>query len=61
MCNKSSRGLQLILFQIAIQGCSHGELDKIYESVVESEKQTGKKVDLLICCGDFQVFECRMM
>ncbi|KAL5272134.1 hypothetical protein ACHWQZ_G000374 [Mnemiopsis leidyi] len=43
--------------RIAVQGCSHGELDNIYESIIESEKETGNKIDLLICCGDFQA--CR--
>ena len=47
--------------QIAVQGCSHGELDKIYDSVVQSESHTGKKVDLLICCGDFQVISCDVL
>jgi len=39
---------------IAVEGCAHGELDGIYASLAETEKRTGKKVDLLICCGDFQ-------
>ena len=36
--------------RIAVEGCTHGELDKIYETIAE----LGKRVDLLICCGDFQ-------
>src|SRR5947208_3240593 len=43
--------------RVAIVGCGHGELDKIYE-VVESlnaaEGPGGKLIDLLLCCGDFQ-------
>ena len=39
---------------IAIEGCAHGELEIIYNSIIESEKTTGKKIDLLLCCGDFQ-------
>ncbi|GAV02850.1 hypothetical protein RvY_13364 [Ramazzottius varieornatus] len=39
---------------IAVEGCCHGELDKIYETLAFIEKEHGKKVDLLICCGDFQ-------
>lgn len=39
---------------IAVEGCCHGELDLIYERLDAHEKQTGQKVDLLICCGDFQ-------
>lgn len=38
---------------IAVEGCCHGELDQIYESVMQSSK-TGPKVDLLLICGDFQ-------
>ena len=41
--------------QIAVEGCCHGELDKIYETVAELEKRDNIKVDLLLCCGDFQV------
>ncbi|CAL1544742.1 unnamed protein product, partial [Lymnaea stagnalis] len=40
--------------KIAVEGCCHGELDKIYESVAELEKQNGFKIDLLLICGDFQ-------
>ncbi|XP_008211009.1 lariat debranching enzyme [Nasonia vitripennis] len=40
--------------RIAIEGCAHGELESIYDAIIESEKVDGKKVDLLICCGDFQ-------
>ncbi|XP_053979133.1 lariat debranching enzyme [Hylaeus anthracinus] len=40
--------------RIAVEGCAHGELDIIYETIQEMEKADGKKIDLLICCGDFQ-------
>ncbi|KAL7050844.1 hypothetical protein ACKWTF_004244 [Chironomus riparius] len=39
---------------ICIEGCAHGDLDMIYEELRIYEEQTQKKVDLLICCGDFQ-------
>ena len=39
---------------IAVEGCAHGELDQIYSTVQTLEKQRNVKVDLLICCGDFQ-------
>ena len=39
---------------IAVEGCAHGELDQIYRSVENLANQRGVKVDLLICCGDFQ-------
>lgn len=45
--------------KIAVIGCSHGSLDDIYNSIIrcdsESEKVGGDKIDLMICCGDFQV------
>ncbi|GAB0100236.1 Lariat debranching enzyme [Sergentomyia squamirostris] len=40
--------------KIAVEGCAHGELEKIYDTLVHIEKEQGVKVDLLICCGDFQ-------
>ncbi|XP_029968182.1 lariat debranching enzyme isoform X2 [Salarias fasciatus] len=40
--------------KIAVEGCCHGELDKIYETIEFLEKKEGVKVDLLLCCGDFQ-------
>ena len=39
---------------IAVEGCAHGELEVIYNVILETEKNTGKKIDLLLCCGDFQ-------
>ena len=41
--------------RIAIEGCTHGELDATYETIAECENKDGRKVDLLLCCGDFQV------
>lgn len=40
--------------KIAVEGCAHGELDKIYECIITMQAREGIKVDLLICCGDFQ-------
>ena len=39
---------------IAVEGCAHGALDQIYEAISAEEARTQVKVDLLICCGDFQ-------
>jgi lariat debranching enzyme len=39
---------------IAVQGCCHGELDVIYNTIAETERSTQQKVDLLIICGDMQ-------
>jgi lariat debranching enzyme len=40
--------------RIAVEGCCHGELDKIYAALAHLERVEHVKVDLLICCGDFQ-------
>ncbi|XP_068184595.1 lariat debranching enzyme [Antennarius striatus] len=40
--------------KIAVEGCCHGELDKIYETITYLEKKEELKVELLLCCGDFQ-------
>ncbi|MBN3318638.1 DBR1 enzyme, partial [Atractosteus spatula] len=40
--------------KIAVEGCCHGELDKIYETIGYLERREGVTVDLLLCCGDFQ-------
>jgi lariat debranching enzyme len=44
------------IVRIAVAGCSHGEMDKIYATLAHLEETNGYKVDLLICCGDYQVF-----
>ena len=41
--------------QIAVEGCAHGELDQIYATIRHLEAVENVKIDLLICCGDFQV------
>ncbi|XP_049848881.1 lariat debranching enzyme A-like [Schistocerca gregaria] len=40
--------------KIAVEGCAHGELDAIYETLTYIMEKEGIKIDLLICCGDFQ-------
>jgi len=37
-----------------VEGCTHGELEKTYQTIQQIEEQDGNKVDLLLCCGDFQ-------
>ena len=40
---------------IAIEGCCHGQLEAIYTRLEQFEKDNnGRKIDLLLCCGDFQ-------
>jgi hypothetical protein len=45
--------------RVAIVGCTHGELDMLYRAIAACDAQAadGRRVDLLICCGDFQA--CR--
>ncbi len=44
---------------IVVEGCAHGELDAIYASIRRIEEVQGIRVDLLICCGDFQAIRGR--
>ncbi|ODV95296.1 hypothetical protein PACTADRAFT_85423 [Pachysolen tannophilus NRRL Y-2460] len=40
---------------IAIEGCCHGELDQIYNSLLDKASRINQALpDLLIICGDFQ-------
>ena len=45
--------------KIAVQGCGHGDLNKIYAKLAELEARDGIKADLLIVCGDFQAIRNR--
>ncbi|KAK9762068.1 lariat debranching enzyme, partial [Basidiobolus ranarum] len=40
--------------KVAIEGCCHGELDKIYATIEHLQEVEGVTVDLLLICGDFQ-------
>ncbi|KAL6637753.1 hypothetical protein ACP70R_025325 [Stipagrostis hirtigluma subsp. patula] len=40
--------------KIAVEGCMHGDLDKVYDTLRQLEETEGVKIDLLLCCGDFQ-------
>lgn len=40
--------------KIAVEGCAHGELEKIYDCIEILQAREGIEIDLLICCGDFQ-------
>ena len=39
---------------IAVEGCCHGELEKIYQTIEHIQNVKNRKIDVLICCGDFQ-------
>ncbi|PAA60786.1 hypothetical protein BOX15_Mlig001985g2 [Macrostomum lignano] len=40
--------------KVAVVGCLHGELDRVYATIRDLEAEGGFTVDLLLCCGDFQ-------
>ncbi len=42
------------MVRVAVEGCCHGDLDKIYATIEYAQKMEATKIDLLICCGDFQ-------
>eukprot|EP01133_Synstelium_polycarpum_P001369 gene1369-1572_t len=39
---------------IAIEGCCHGEIEVIYNTLTNLETKTNSKIDLLIICGDYE-------
>jgi len=48
------RVFRLIYPKVAIQGCSHGNLSTIYQTIAQYTSSTDNSVDLLLLCGDFQ-------
>ncbi|XP_023002367.1 lariat debranching enzyme isoform X2 [Cucurbita maxima] len=40
--------------RIAVEGCMHGDLDNVYKALQYMEQVQNIKIDLLLCCGDFQ-------
>ncbi|TYJ38563.1 hypothetical protein E1A91_A04G000100v1 [Gossypium mustelinum] len=40
--------------KIAVEGCMHGDLDKVYDTFKYIENTRNIKIDLLLCYGDFQ-------
>ncbi|KAL5559621.1 hypothetical protein UlMin_035832 [Ulmus minor] len=40
--------------KIAVEGCMHGDLDNVYRALQHYETLHNTKIDLLLCCGDFQ-------
>eukprot|EP01025_Chloroclados_australasicus_P055307 TRINITY_DN6665_c0_g1_i2.p1 TRINITY_DN6665_c0_g1~~TRINITY_DN6665_c0_g1_i2.p1 ORF type:complete len:591 (-),score=75.62 TRINITY_DN6665_c0_g1_i2:290-2062(-) len=51
---KPKRKMSKSELTIAIEGCCHGELDKIYATIQYLQEVQDIEIDLLICCGDFQ-------
>jgi hypothetical protein len=55
---KKNQNQNLILkkkVRIAIVGCLHGHLKDLYNDIKFQDEKEGKKTDLVLCCGDFQV------
>uniref|UniRef100_A0A663E488 Debranching RNA lariats 1 n=1 Tax=Aquila chrysaetos chrysaetos TaxID=223781 RepID=A0A663E488_AQUCH len=40
--------------KVAVAGCCHGALDKMYETLELLQQRHNVRPDLLLCCGDFQ-------
>lgn len=41
--------------RIAVVGCLHGHIKELYDDIQFQDEKEGKKTDLVLCCGDFQV------
>ncbi|TYJ03034.1 hypothetical protein E1A91_A12G000200v1 [Gossypium mustelinum] len=41
--------------KIAVEGFMHGDLDKVYKTIKYIENTRNIEIDLLLCCGDFEV------
>uniref|UniRef100_A0AC34RC38 Thiamine diphosphokinase n=1 Tax=Panagrolaimus sp. JU765 TaxID=591449 RepID=A0AC34RC38_9BILA len=50
--SKKMKGPRLL--NIAVAGCSHGQMDKIYSTLNTMARNRNITIDLLICCGDYQ-------
>lgn len=40
--------------KLAVAGCVHGSVERMYEVLETMENEQNCKADLLLCCGDFQ-------
>lgn len=43
-----------------MEGCMHGELDNVYATLLHLQEVEKVRIDLLICCGDFQAVRNKM-
>ncbi|KAB2075882.1 hypothetical protein ES319_A06G000300v1 [Gossypium barbadense] len=46
--------VQFKTMKIAVEGCMHGDFDKVYDTIKYIENTRNIKIDLLLCYGDFQ-------
>ncbi|KAI0523578.1 hypothetical protein KFK09_005974 [Dendrobium nobile] len=44
--------------KIVVESCMHGDLDKVYATLKRFEEAENAKIDLPLCCGDFQKSCC---
>ncbi|KAB1669845.1 hypothetical protein ES319_1Z004900v1 [Gossypium barbadense] len=51
--------VQFKTMKIAVEGCMHGDLDKVYDTIKYIENTRNIKIDLLLCCGDFQALDLK--
>ncbi|TYI31666.1 hypothetical protein ES332_A04G000200v1 [Gossypium tomentosum] len=51
--------VQFKMMKIAVEGCMHGDLDKVYDTIKYIENTRNIKIDLLLCYGDFQAVKNR--
>ena len=51
----------LLSLQVAVAGCCHGHLDGIYSTLLLAQEREGVSIDVLLCCGDFQVHYTTIM
>ncbi len=42
------------MVRICVVGCLHGKLNKVYTDIGAMDEETGKKTQLVLCCGDTQ-------
>ncbi|CAI9116073.1 OLC1v1017126C1 [Oldenlandia corymbosa var. corymbosa] len=49
-----SQQLRFLEMRIAVEGCMHGDLDNVYATILHLQEVENVKIDLLLCCGDFQ-------
>lgn len=45
----------------AVEGCCHGDLDRIYEVLESIETTEDLQAKFLICCGDFQAIRTKFV
>lgn len=53
-CARLLRSGGAAAMKVAVAGCCHGALDKMYETLELLQRRHNVRPDLLLCCGDFQ-------